>query len=96
MYLGNLVEIGPSQEIYRNPLHPYTKALLSAEPIPDPRMAREKEVVLLEGEVPSPLNPPKGCPFVTRCPVAMERCKEEKPAFKEIGERKVACHQRDI
>lgn len=92
MYLGNLVEIGPADEIYRNPMHPYTKALLSAEPIPDPKMARKKESVLLEGEVPSPLNPPKGCPFVTRCPKAMERCKEEMPDWKEVAGRRVFCH----
>ena len=92
MYLGNLVEIGPADEIYRNPMHPYTKALLSAEPIPDPKMARKKESVLLEGEVPSPLNPPKGCPFVTRCPKAMERCKEEMPEGKEVAGRRVSCH----
>ena len=92
MYLGNLVEIGPADEIYQNPMHPYTKALLSAEPIPDPKMARKKESVLLEGEVPSPLNPPKGCPFVTRCTHAMNRCKEENPEWKEIAGRRVSCH----
>ncbi|MBQ4524221.1 MAG: ABC transporter ATP-binding protein [Lachnospiraceae bacterium] len=92
MYLGNLVEIGPADEIYQNPMHPYTKALLSAEPIPDPKMARKKESVLLEGEVSSPLNPPKGCPFVTRCMHAMNRCKEENPEWKEIAGRRVSCH----
>ena len=92
MYLGNLVEIGPADEIYQNPMHPYTKALLSAEPIPDPKMARKKESVLLEGEVPSPINPPKGCPFVTRCPYAMDRCQEENPEWKNVGERRVSCH----
>jgi oligopeptide transport system ATP-binding protein len=86
MYLGNLVELGPSQEIYQNPMHPYTKALLSAEPIPDPRMARKKEVVLLEGEVPSPLNPPKGCPFVDRCEEAMRICKDKLPENTKISE----------
>ena len=92
MYLGNLVEIGPADEIYQNPMHPYTKALLSAEPIPDPKMARKKESVLLEGEVPSPINPPKGCPFVTRCTHAMNRCKEENPEWKNVGGRRVSCH----
>lgn len=92
MYLGNLVEIGPAEEIYKNPKHPYTKALLSAEPVPDPDMAKNKKAIPLEGEVPSPLHPPKGCPFVTRCPQAMERCKEECPEWKKTEGRMVACH----
>lgn len=92
MYLGNLVEVGLANEIYRNPMHPYTKALLSAEPIPDPKTARQKEIILLEGEVPSPLNPPKGCPFATRCSYAVDKCRQEKPHWKEVDGRKVLCH----
>ena len=68
MYLGNMVEFGTSDEVYKTPLHPYTKALISASPVPDPELAKTKKRILLEGEVPSPLNPPKGCPFAPRCP----------------------------
>ena len=68
MYLGHMVEIGESNDVYRRPLHPYSKALLSAEPIPDPKTARSRKRILLEGEIPSPIHPPKGCPFHTRCP----------------------------
>lgn len=91
MYLGNMVEFGTSDEVYKTPLHPYTKALISASPVPDPKLAKTKKRILLEGEVPSPLNPPKGCPFAPRCPNCKERCKQEKPETYSIGNHKVAC-----
>lgn len=91
MYLGNMVEFGTSDEVYKTPLHPYTKALISASPVPDPQLAKTKKRILLEGEVPSPLNPPKGCPFAPRCPNCKERCKQEKPETYSIGNHKVAC-----
>lgn len=91
MYLGKLVEVTKREELYRNPLHPYTKALLSAIPIPDPR--RKHQRIVLTGEVPSPLNPPAGCRFHTRCPLAIERCKHEEPIFEEKSlNHLVACH----
>ncbi len=92
MYLGNVVEEAPSRELFRKPLHPYTEALLSAVPIPDPKIARQRKRIILQGEVPSPLNPPPGCPFSTRCPYAKDICFKEKPQLKEVGGRKVACH----
>ncbi|MCR0265733.1 dipeptide ABC transporter ATP-binding protein [[Clostridium] innocuum] len=91
MYLGNLVEIGDSDDVYHRPLHPYTQALLSAVPIPDPRVAREKKRIVLEGELPSPLDTPSGCVFRTRCPNATERCAKEKPGMVNVGKRRVAC-----
>jgi len=91
MYLGNMVEYGTSDEVYKTPLHPYTKALISASPIPDPEQAKAKKRIILEGEVPSPLDPPKGCPFAARCPQCSERCKNEKPQTYEVGAHKVAC-----
>lgn len=91
MYLGNMVEFGTSDEVYKTPLHPYTKALISASPVPDPQLAKTKKRILLEGEVPSPLNPPKGCPFAPRCPNCTERCKQKKPETYSIGNHKVAC-----
>ena len=91
MYLGNMVEFGTSDEVYKTPLHPYTKALISASPVPDPQLAKTKKRILLEGEVPSPLNPPKGCPFAPRCPNCKERCNQEKPETYSIGNHKVAC-----
>ncbi len=91
MYLGNMVEFGTSDEVYKTPLHPYTKALISASPVPDPELAKTKKRILLEGEVPSPLNPPKGCPFAPRCPHCTERCKQKKPETYSIGNHKVAC-----
>jgi len=83
MYLGNLVEIGPADEVYHNPRHPYTKALLSAIPIPDPK--HKKERIILEGDVPSPLAKPSGCGFRTRCPIAKEICAKEVPEMKEVA-----------
>jgi oligopeptide/dipeptide ABC transporter ATP-binding protein len=81
MYLGKIVELAPRRDLFANPLHPYTKALISAIPIPKPNLERER--IILEGEVPSPLNPPSGCRFHPRCPVAMDHCSAEDPAFLE-------------
>ncbi len=92
MYLGHMVEMGKSDDVYHRPLHPYTTALLSAIPIPDPDVAKAKSRILLEGEIPSPINPPAGCPFSTRCPKATERCHKEMPQPIEVGGRMVACH----
>ncbi len=90
MYLGKFVELAPRQEMFKNPLHPYTKALMSAIPIPKPNLNRER--IILQGEVPSPLNPPAGCRFHPRCPVAMERCSVEEPQFLKAGpDHWVAC-----
>lgn len=93
MYLGKLIEIGASNHIYKHPLHPYTQALLSSVLEPDPRIARESKIRVLEGDVPSPLNPPSGCKFVTRCKYAMKQCHEVEPELivKESGHM-VACH----
>ena len=91
MYLGNLVEKAPKEEIYKNPLHPYTKALFSAIPIPNPTVKRNR--IILTGDIPSPSNPPKGCKFHTRCPYAEKRCMEIEPEYKNVGgEHFVACH----
>ena len=92
MYLGSLVEVGDSNELYHKPLHPYTKALLSAIPIPDPRVMRTREAAAIDGEIPSPLNVPSGCAFRTRCPMAMEKCAEVTPKLKKVGNSMVACH----
>ena len=91
MYLGHIVESGPSDDVYRNPLHPYTIALLSAVPIPDPKKAKSRSRIILEGEIPSPIHAPKGCPFATRCPKATKRCLEEKPQPVQLGNRQVSC-----
>lgn len=93
MYLGKVVEIADRAELYRDPKHPYTQALLSAVPVPSPDAEAEREVMLLEGEVPSPLNPPTGCPFHPRCPQAHDACRRTMPPLKQEGEnRSVACH----
>ncbi|MBG9455106.1 peptide ABC transporter substrate-binding protein [Lysinibacillus sphaericus] len=91
MYLGNIVEIADKEHIYEEPLHPYTQALISAIPVPDPR--KKSSRIVLEGDIPSPANPPKGCPFHPRCPKAMEECSLSKPTLKEVKQgHRVACH----
>jgi dipeptide transport system ATP-binding protein len=90
MYLGKAIEHGPRDEIFTTPRHPYTRALLSATPIPDP--GRKKERIVLKGEMPSPLDPPSGCPFHPRCPLAFERCPREVPLLLPAGRSLVACH----
>lgn len=89
MYLGKIMEAAPTADIFANPLHPYTQALLSSIPMPNPELKTEQ--ILLEGDIPSPVNPPSGCRFHTRCPMAMERCSLEAPALKEEGGHGVAC-----
>ena len=94
MYLGRIVEIARKDAMFANPLHPYSQALIEAAPIPDPRVRRKRLVI--EGDVPSPINPPPGCRFHTRCPFAIARCREEEPALREvIPGRMVACHLRE-
>ncbi|MGQ9555265.1 MAG: ABC transporter ATP-binding protein [Anaerolineae bacterium] len=94
MYLGKIVEIADRTELYHNPLHSYTKALLSAVPIPDPLVEEKRQRIILEGDVPSPANPPKGCRFSTRCPNASERCHVEEPPFYNVGnDHWVSCYR---
>lgn len=96
MYLGKLVEMSSADEIYDHPLHPYSKSLISAVPVPDPHIARAHERIVLKGEIPSPLNAPSGCGFRTRCPYAIECCAEIVPEFEEVHEGHfVACHRVD-
>ena len=93
MYLGKMVELADSDTLYSRPMHPYTQALISAIPVPDPDLERSKRRLIVEGEVPSPINPPHGCPFHTRCPKAGEKCKQEMPPFIEIAPGHfIACH----
>jgi len=93
MYLGKIVELSPSKELYQNPLHPYTQSLISAAPIPDPAVDRKRERILLQGEIPSPMHPPEGCRFCTRCPYAAAVCHEEEPEFAEVSPGHfTACH----
>ena len=91
MYLGHLVEIGPADLIYKEPLHPYTKALISSIPVADPSASGMMNRIILEGEVPSPINIPKGCPFSTRCKHCTAKCREQVPQLMDVGERKVSC-----
>jgi oligopeptide transport system ATP-binding protein len=93
MYLGRIVEIGDKEAIYRQPLHPYTEALLAAVPMPRPGRARRRSQV--QGEIPSPMNPPSGCPFHPRCPLAADRCRVEPPVLHPVAGRDVACHLAD-
>ncbi|MFZ0566078.1 MAG: oligopeptide/dipeptide ABC transporter ATP-binding protein [Chlamydiales bacterium] len=93
MYLGKLMELAPSESLYKNPMHPYTQALLSAIRIPDPEAEKHKSRIVLKGEVPNPLNPPTGCLFSTRCPFATQKCKQEAPPWQEIKpDHFAACH----
>lgn len=94
MYLGSMVEMCSKEELFRNPLHPYTKALMSAIPIPDPTLKRDR--IVLQGDIPSPANPPSGCKFHTRCPIASDICKQQVPEYRNVGslgnDHLVACH----
>ncbi len=96
MYLGSMVELGESYELNRHPIHPYTQTLLSAVPVPDPKLSRTRQRIVLEGDIPSPMNPPKGCRFHTRCPYAKEKCRQAPPEFKEYeAGHWAACHLLD-
>ena len=93
MYLGTLVEVGGRDQIWRNPQHPYTKALLAAAPVANPKLARTRQRTVLQGELPSPIDPPAGCPFHSRCPIAQDRCKADRPALRAVaGGSLAACH----
>jgi oligopeptide transport system ATP-binding protein len=97
MYLGKIMELADRDELYRNPMHPYSQALLSAVPIPDPIVEEKRHRIILEGDVPSPVNPPKGCNFSTRCPKVLDMCREQEPEFRDYGSGHwVACwlHQK--
>ena len=94
MYLGKMVELANANEIYDHPLHPYSKSLLSAVPVPDPKIARANQRIVLSGDIPSPLNAPSGCPFRTRCPYACDKCADSMPDFQEVSAGHfVACHR---
>ena len=92
MFLGSLCELGSTADVYENPLHPYTRFLLDAIPKADPRTRDEKRL-LLSGDLPSPIDPPSGCRFHTRCPYATDRCRAEAPRLREVAGRLVACHK---
>jgi oligopeptide/dipeptide ABC transporter ATP-binding protein len=94
MYLGVMVELAERDELYDNPLHPYTQALLSAVPIPDPKETRARQRIILSGDPPSPIDPPPGCRFHPRCPIAVEECTQIVPEWREISpDHWVACHK---
>lgn len=94
LYLGKLMELTSSDELYAHPLHPYTQALISAAPIPNPAADQARERILLKGEIPSPINPPAGCRFCTRCKYASQRCREEEPQLRDVGNAHLAaCHR---
>jgi oligopeptide transport system ATP-binding protein len=96
LYMGNTVELAKSEDIYNHPRHPYTQALISAVPIPDPKVEKNKDLILIEGDLPSPINPPSGCVFCTRCKKAQDICSQEKPELKEAASsHEVACHFND-
>jgi oligopeptide/dipeptide ABC transporter ATP-binding protein len=99
MYLGRIVEVAEARVLYRHPRHPYTRALISAVPIPDPRVERERRRIPVAGDVPSPMRPPAGCPFHPRCPDAIDRCRVETPKLVRLGgeerDRLAACHVLD-
>jgi len=96
LYMGNMVELAKSEDIYNHPRHPYTQALISAVPIPDPIIEKNKDLILIEGDLPSPINPPSGCVFRTRCKKAQDICSQEKPELKEAAiSHEVACHFND-
>lgn len=96
MYLGKIVELAGADEVYSRPLHPYSKSLISAVPVPDPKTARANERIILKGDIPSPLNAPSGCPFRTRCQYAAEQCSQATPEFREVEKGHfVACHRVD-
>jgi len=92
MYLGKIMELAPTVDLYANPRHPYTKALLSAVPIPDPKLERSRERIILKGDLPSPINPPTGCVFSTRCWKAQDICRSTAPQLLQVGNSSVACH----
>ena len=94
MYLGSMVELAESYELCNHPIHPYTQTLLSAVPLPDPEKNKTRQRILLEGDIPSPINPPSGCRFHTRCPYATDRCRREMPQLKAYGsDHFAACHK---
>jgi len=96
LYMGNMVELAKSEDIYNHPRHPYTQALISAVPIPDPKIEKNKDLILIEGDLPSPINPPSGCVFRTRCKKVKDICSQEKPELKEAASsHEVACHFHD-
>jgi peptide/nickel transport system ATP-binding protein len=92
MYLGKIMELAPTEDLYKSPHHPYTKALLSAIPMPDPLLERKREQIILSGDIPNPVNPPTGCVFNTRCWKVQDKCRTTEPALVQIGASQVACH----